>query len=296
MTQGAHPITNTEATPANPAGVGATPAAPEAVPQQASPAPVAAPAAAQAPVAAQPERRRLSADTDEIPNDAEVLELSPSAFKKRLERANRSQLKQAFGTDNVEDILAWKQQAEQYKAEREAAELAAMTEAERFKVQFEKAQSESQHWRSQYETLQESYAVRDQDRQVTNVVNKYVHPKLQNAVIVEFATHIQSMDESEIGDSMEYAEAWFKNYVEQNPEFGVPGARPAAADPANPFMPQQQQPPQMQPRQVPITNGAQGGRPAVAPVATEKTLAPGQPNSMTPSEAKAWMRANGYNF
>lgn len=295
MTQGAHPNMTTDTTPANPAGAGTSPS-PVAAPTPA-PAQVAAPAAAPAAVEAAhtPERRRLSADTDEIPNDAEVLELSPNAFKKRLERANRSQLKQAFGTDNVDDILAWKQQAEQYKQEREQAELAAMTEAERFKVQFEKAQSESQHWRSQYETLQESYAIRDQDRQMTNIGNKYVHPKLQNAVMVEFATHIQGLEESEIGDPQEYAESWFQQYVEQNPEFGVPRAAPPQVAPqAQAFVPQQ--PMQMPPRQVPITNGAQGGRPAVAPAVTEKTLAPGQPNSMTPDEAKTWMRANGYTF
>jgi hypothetical protein len=293
MIEGAHPNTVTEATPA-PAGVGSPSPAATPVVQPQSPAPVAPAAAPQAQtIAEQQARHRLSADTDDIPNEADILELTPAALKKRLDRANRSHLMKAFGTDSVEDIMKWKQQAESAAAREEEQRLAQMTEAERYKVQWEKEQMAAQHWRTQYETLQESYVVRDQDRQITTIASQYVHPKLQNALMSEFAQHVQGLDENEIGDPQEYADGWFRSYVEQNPEFGVP----RAGVPAPAVMPQQVPQPPPTVRQVPFTNGVQHGRPAPAPQNTQvKTLAPGQANSMTDDEVRAWKRANGFNF
>ena len=253
-----------------------------------------------APQAAQtPQSRKLSADDDTIPDDADMFEISKSALKKRLDRAKRSDLMKTFGTDNVEDILAWKQQAEDAAKREEEQRLAQMTDAERYRAQYEKAYNDSMHWKTEFERLQESYAVREQDQQMTNVASKYVHPKLMNSLMFEFATHLQNADDEVIGENpAAYAENWFKNYVAENPEFGVP--KTPAAPEAQQFQPQiQQVAPAPKQVQVPISNGAVGGKPQNAmPTGqmTQKTLAPNQPNSMSADEAKRWMRSHGYNF
>lgn len=316
MTMAAHPSnpTSNEGTPsANNAG-GAAPS-PAPAPAAAAPVPPVAPTAAPvvpptppAPTGTPQTRKILSADDDSIPDDADGFEISKTAFKKRLERYSRTQLKQLFGTDNPEEIMAWKTQNEQYAAAQEEQRLAQLSEAERYKIQFEREQQSAAHWKQQFETLQESHALREQDRQMTAVAQKYVNPKCMNFLMMEFASHLQGADEKEIGEPQAYADSWFKSYVEANPEFGVPSqaAPPPAANPFPMGAPNNVNtnagvPPAAPPRQVqvPITNGVSQGRPQNA-VPTgqlaQKTLAPGLPNSMTDDEARAWKRQHGYNY
>jgi len=266
-----------------------------------------------------PQARRLSADDDAIPDDADTFEISKAALKKRLERATRSQLKAAFGTDNVEEILQWKTQNEQFRQQEEQARLAQMSESERWKALHVKEAAQATHWKGEYEKLVESHAVREQDRQMTSIAQKYVHPKLMNAIMLEFASHLQGADEKEIGEPQAYADHWFKSYIEANPEFGAPQAAPPAFAPptapqmissvnpngttppgapmgARPGMPTPFAPP---PRQVPISNGAAGGRPQNAvPTGSlaQKTMTPGLPNSMTPDEVMRYKREHGYTW
>jgi flagellar basal body rod protein FlgB len=311
MTMAAHPDsspTTTNAAP--PAGFPGGSAAVSTPAPAAVSTPAPAAPAATAPAAA-PTRRVLSADDDSLPDDADGFEISKTAFKKRLERYSRTQLKSLFGTDNPEEILAWKAQNEQFAAAAEQQRLAEMTEADRYKVQYEKEQMAAAHWKTQYETLQESFALREQDRQMTGVAQKYVNPKCMNFLMMEFATHLQGADEKEIGEPQAYADAWFAKYVAENPEFGigssappapaaVGGGPPAGFQNVNAGAGVPATPPAYRQVQVPISNGVGGGgRPANAvPTGqlTQKTLAPGLPNSMTDGEAKRWMREHGYNY
>jgi len=311
-----NPIPDTTPTATN----GAPPAAPAAA--AAIPAPVAAPSPAAAfhqstPLDRTPTRKLLDGDGDTLPDDADAFEISKTSFKKRLERYSRTQLKQLFGTDNPEEIMAWKTQNEAFVRQQEEYRLSQLSESERYKVQFEKAANDAARWKQQYETLQESHTIREQDRQMTSVAQKYVHPKLMNALMMEFATHLQGVDERDIGEPQTYADKWFAKYIEENPEFGVPQApgQVGAPSPAAQAALQaaglgvQAQSvnlnagvPAMTPRQVqvPISNGATpNGRPANAVPAgslTQKTLAPGQPNSMSDDEVRRWKRENGYTF
>lgn len=307
MENGAPQTSSTEnATPAAPSAGVASPTPPSAsngAPATSTPAaPVATSTPAHAaPVDRTPTRKLLTGDDDAIPDDADAFEISKQAFKKRLERYSRTQLKQLFGTDNPEEILAWKQQNEAFQKQQEEQRLAQMSEAERFKVQFEKASQDANYWKTQFETLQESHAIREQDRQMTGIAQKHVNPKCMNFLMMEFATHLQGVDEKEIGDAQAYADSWFANYVKENPEFGIPSAAPAAAPPAavpgaTPAAPVAAAPRQVQ---VPITNGPSVGRPQNAVptgALAQKTLAPGRPNSMSDDEAKRWMREHGYTF
>jgi len=309
--------TSTEAAPPVTGGAIASSAnAAEAIPVTAAEAatttPAFVPATTTEPAADTPPtpatRQRLSADDDAIPDD-DVFEVSKSAFKKRLERYSRSQLKQLFGTDSPEEILQWKTQNEEYQRRQEEQRLAEMSEAERYKVQLEKAQAREAQWKQKYEAHVEQNTIREQDRQMTAVAQKYVNPKCMNFLMMEFATHLQGADEKEIGEPQAYADQWFKNYIEANPEFGV--AQPAAPVASNEVAaaaavdvngtPAAQAPAPPAPRQVQqtITNGPTIGRPTnavPAGVMAQKTLAPGQPNSMSPEEAKRWMREHGYNY
>lgn len=290
MTLEAHP--NPIASPAIQTSGEATPTPPVPATPVAQAAPVAPQTQSQSQSQSAPTRKQLAADDDAIPDDAEMFEISRAALKKRLDRAKRSELVKAFGTDNVEDILAWKQQAEAAKAREEEQRLAQMTEAERYKVQFDKAQQEASTWKDKYTQLEESYAIREQDTKMNSIAEKHIHPKLMNAIMMEFAMHLQGVDESELQDPQAYAENWFSTYAQENPEFGVKKEQPST--------PQQMMPTPPKQTQMPVSNGAStAGRPSPGQTSgqvAQKTLAPGKPNSMSPDEAKRWMRENGYNF
>lgn len=277
---------------------GLTPA-PPATPQASSPAfTPPTPPAVQAPQAHQgPTRKTLTGDEDGIPDDVDIIEMSRTALKKRLDRFSRSQLKQAFGTENPDEILAWKRQAEEYKARDEAAKLAQMTEAERYRTQYEQQQQESAHWKTQYEQLQEQHMLREQDRQVMSIASRHVDPDCLDYVTMQLAQHLQSVDEDEMRDPQAYIDGWVKNYVAEHPKFG--SAPPPAPAPAGiPAGVQSVQMPQPAPRQVPMHNGPSTGRPAnsVPQFFAQKTAAPGLPNSMNQDEWLRHKREMGYTF
>lgn len=264
------------------------------------------------PIQRTPTRKLLDGEGSDLPDDAEVYEISRSNFKKRLQRATTSQLKQAFGTDNVDEILAWKQQNEEYKKREEEAQLAQMSESERYRTQFERTQREAEHWRTQFEQLQESHQMREQDRQVVGLVAKHVDPDCLDFVTQQLALHLNTLEEDEMRDPQTVIDAWVKDYVTQHPKYGNGYAQPTPQ--ANPMgaagMPngvqQVQVPgrtapamPNGTPRQVPMHNGPSAGRPQNAIPAGQlanKTAAPGLPNSMTDDEWRTHKRQMGYNF
>lgn len=304
MGTGAPQQPSTTETPAAPAGAppaAAAPAAPPAAPTTPS---------VVAPIERTPTRKILSADDDSLP-EADAFEISPSAFKKRLERHGKAQLKQLFGTDNVEEIMEMKRQNEEFKAKQEADRLAQMTESERYRTQMEQEKANAAHWKTQYETYVETQALREQDQQMTKLASAYVNPKCMNYMMMEFATHLQGVEESEIGEPAAYADAWFKSYITANPEFGLqqpqtqvdPEAQARAAAAGAAAQQAVQGAPQGTPPK-PVTQMLNNGinptanRPpnATPTNAQGKTLAKGFPNSMTDAEAREYMRANGYTF
>lgn len=308
--------TSPVAPPMNPPGVNGLGAASSALPPLAAPsaptAPVGAPAPSPQSLDRTPTRKLLDGEGNDLPDDAELYEISRSNFKKRLQRANSSQLKQAFGTDNVEEILAWKQQNEDYKKREEEAKLAQMTEADRYRTQFERSQNEASHWRQQFEQLQEQHMLREQDRQVMGLVAKHVDPDCLDFVTQQLAMHLQTLEEDEMRDPQTYITSWVGQYIKDHPKYGVGPAQPVApaAPPAGsmqaPGLPQGVHQVQIPgqgghgaPRQVPMHNGAGAGRPQNAVPAGQlanKTAAPGQPNSMTDDEWRSFKRAQGFTF
>lgn len=312
-----NPVINTPASPQAPAGASApvsTPSAPSApaiAPElpRTGEAPRAPAVASPQSLERTPTRKLLDGDGSDLPEDAEIYEISRSNFKKRLQRATTAQLKNAFGTDNIEEVLAWKTQNEEFKKREEEAKLAQMTEADRYKTLHEKSEQQASYWKTQYEQLQEQYQTREQDRQVMGIVARHVKSKCLDYVSQELAKHLQTLEEDDMRDPQAYIDQWTSAFVKENPEFGVQQAAPAATPPAPQGNVQQiQVPGQPQahangtngaPRQVPFTNGPQAGRPQNAVPAgslSNKTAAPGLPNSMTDDEWKRYKRDHGFNF
>lgn len=288
----------------------AAPSAPHATPQTSPPAP------AGGPISADRRPTRVLADDDALPEDADTYEISRASLKRRLERYGKQHMLKSFGTDDPDQILLWKQQAEAAAAREEEQRLSQMTEAEKYKSQMEKFQSQANHWKTQYETLQESHQLAEQDRHVMDMMGKHVKSKCLSFVSSEYARHLNELAPEEMPQDAEaYTEQWVSQYVQENPEFGN------AAAPAQPQGNVQQLtgapgqggtspggqngaqaggPPAPRQVQVPFSNGAGAhNRPppnAQQPYGNNKTAAPGQPNSMSDSEWREYKRSLGYSF
>jgi hypothetical protein len=65
-------------------------------------------------------------------------------FDDRMKRATRKELREAFGTDNVDEIRAWKQRADELATQEEERKREAMSEQERLQADLNKSKAELQ--------------------------------------------------------------------------------------------------------------------------------------------------------
>lgn len=267
------------------------------------PAAVAAiPPVAAAPVVATPpegpRRARLDDSTDDIPPDADLLELSTKALKSRLDRHSRAQLKERFGTDDPAAIKTRLDKLEAMEKAEEDKRLAEMTENDRLKEQLATETRAREHAETRYRDMRERQMLEQEDRRVFSVTEKYIKPKMIKRWLPDLAAHIASMDEDELKDPDAVIEAWCKKQVEEFPEIAkdfvvtttaeATAAAEAAAAAAKAAAPK-----------VPITTSTDGSRAAAPPqsgTSTMKTAAPNRQNSMTDSEWRQYKRDNNIAY
>lgn len=263
------------------------------------PAPPAAvePPAPAAPVAtAHVPTRKLVDDEGDIPDDADVLEFKKSTFKSRLDRhasATMTKKLQELGVDSIEAAKEKLARLEAYEKAQEEQRLAEMSEVDRLKTMHEQTQAELAEWRAKYDRMVESQQTAAVESTVMGVASKYVDPGYMEEANAAFQRHVNATPESAIGDDViAFTENWFKEYVERKPAFKLQGPPPPP-------------PAQTAPKPVnviPMSNGAAQVNPttpdgSVTPASdANKTAAPGQPNSMTDSEFRAYKKNLGYTF
>lgn len=282
---GAPPATP-NAAPQAPAPVNATPQAP--VPQ-------ALPVSVPQPVGRTPTRKLITADGEEIPNDADLLEIPPTALKGRLERYTKKQLRDAFGTDDVDTIKARLSEHEQWREEREQKRIAELSEVDRYKEQLAAAQAERDAAVERAEQIQTQQVVSEQDSNISAIMGRHFNPRYMKHEMRNLAEYIQSLPEAELGDPDAVVEAWCRKTVEEDPALGIPTAvAPVAAPQAAP--PPVIPPPPAGPL---MTNGGGGTRPQnVNPngIVAPKTFAPGHAGSASDKEWREFKRQQGWHF
>lgn len=275
------------APPTAPAQTGLNPpgqAKPDAVPTPALVAPTAKPATP-APEAG-PKRARLADEGDDIPADAELLEMSQKALKSRLDRHSKKSLRDRFGTDDPDAIQAKLDKLDAMEKAEESKRLAEMTENDRLKEQLATEQKARAAAEQRYSDMRERQVLEQEDRRVLGIAEKFIKPKFIKRWIPDLAAHIAGLDEEDLRNPEQVIESWCRAQAEENPEISV--ASPPPAPPAPPVPP---------PR-VPITTGPEATKPTVTPsgAALSKTAAPNQPNSMSDSEWKKYKRDNGISY
>jgi hypothetical protein len=230
---------------------------------------------------------RIAAD-DEIPDDAELLELSKGALNARLNRATKKELKDRFGTDDPKEIKAKLDRLSELEAAEETRKREAMTEKERIEEDLRLAHQERDEAQRQLRMERETREVEHEDRRIVKIASKYIDDDEDTIEVVNrrFAGWLRS----EYGDKLtdpkfdipdKAIDAWFKDYAENHPKH----ARVAETkDPKTV-------------RKVPLNNGAKGNDPAPDKTDTgAKNFSPSGPNAMDRQTAKQEAAKSGYHW
>lgn len=262
--------------------------------QPATTAPVSPPVLAPVPQpAGRIPTRKLLGENDDIPNDAELIELSPHALKSRLDRFTKKQLRDSFGTDDVNSIRSKLQQHQLWEKEREEKRIAELTESQRLQEQLQAANRERDEAIARAEQIQTEQIVSEQDHHVTGIVGKHINPRYLKHELKNLAEYISGLSDAELADPDSVVEAWCATAIKEDPAIAIQtNGASLVANGAS-------QGPPLSPQGQPFTNGANTQRPQhVNPqgIVAPKTFAPNQPGSMSDAEWRAYKRANSWNF
>lgn len=244
----------------------------------------------------------LGDDDDEIPEGASLLQLSRNALSKRLDRATKKQLKAQFGTDNVDEIKAKLQKAQEYERSQEEQRRAQLSEVDRWK-------EDADSWKRKYSDLEtkvknerRASMISTEHNRVTSIAKEFLDADYLDTELPIFARELSSkysrQEMEQLGDDA--IRAYFKKRIEAKPKLAKDygATTPPAAETQ-----QQQQVEEKKPPTVPANNGVrENERPTARtegsglPVNGEKTFKPGLPNSMSPTEAKQAASQQGYRW
>lgn len=313
MTTEAQVVSGTPA--ATPEPVAATPPVQATPPAASQPVVTPAAAAPQGSAAAEvvsrvPTRKLLSDSDEDIPTDADTIEMSPRAFRARLERFTKKQLREQFGTDDPTAIKAQQEELARYRQEREQHRIAQMSETERLKEELTRERGMREAAEQQFQHAEDSRVIDDVQRKVNDFANRYMDADYHEVELPRLKKFIMGCSEADLENPDEVIEEWFKRRIEAKPKLGrdygtsgdqgaslgtAQGASQGTAQGAS-----QGQPPAAAPQrvQVPFTNGPPPNRPSppAAGAAMQKTAAPGRPNSMSEAELREEKRKLGLNW
>lgn len=282
-------------------------APPPAAAPVASPAPAAPASGAQAISTERvPTRKLIENDDGDIPDDADVLEFRPKTFKSRLERHANSVLTKKLaevGVQNMDEVSEKLAKLKEIEAREEEQRLAQLSEVERMReenAQLLRERDEALTTHQRYVLEQET---REVDQEVRSIAARYITPKFSKLVSRELQDHLQGVSEAAYADNPEkYVEEWFADYAKRNPELAARAVVDAkdAADAASASA-EQAKANRQRVLITPIGNGGHittpvvdGSQPPPNPGGAGRTAAPGQANSMTDAEWKAYKKQQGW--
>ena len=217
---------------------------------------------------------------DEYPVDAKgFLSISVQTFKRRLNRYSAKQLKDTFGTDNVDDIKSRLDEHGKLKAQSEEQRRKQLAKEEQLAEDLKKERDRADKAQARADQLAEEREYREADQDVRKVAERYVEPgKFSKLAMVEFAEYVRDLDEDEVSKLKDKdVEAWFKQYADDNPKLAK-GAKPGKGEDDDKSKVR---------RPIEHGAGAAGADPKATPQEGAKTPKPGTPTTMTDAEYKA---------
>lgn len=220
-------------------------------------------------------------DDEYIVDPRGMVQIPMAAFKKRLNRYNKTQLKEAFGTDDVEDLKSRLAEHGELKAQSEKQRIATLKKEEQLAEELAKERKLREEMEHRANQLAEDREYREADQEIRQLAESYVKPgKFVKLAMVEFAEYVRELDDDEAEKlKPRDVRAWFEKYAKENPDL----AKPDKAGEKKPEV------------KKPISHGAgdQGSPPAAPAGVGGKTPRPGAANSMTDAEYRAYKASLG---
>jgi hypothetical protein len=219
---------------------------------------------------------------DEIPEDADLLQLSRPALKSRLTRHTKSELRERFGTDDFDDIKKKLDRAAELEAAETERSRAAMTERERLEADLKKETQRANDAERRYLKSVEDRVVDKEEQRIIKLAEEYIDPDYVDVLLPKLAKHLKenfSDDELKKLKNKDIS-TWFQQHIEKNPKL------------AKDFKPEKKIVKQ------PLNNGArtEGKSGKESGTSQQRSFSPNAPNAMSPQEAKKEAAKQGYNW
>jgi hypothetical protein len=236
----------------------------------------------------------LGENDDEIPPDADLLQLSRSAFKSRLERFSKKELRAHFGSDNIDEIKGKLAKFSEYETKAEEERRKTLSEQDRLKEDIDKATKRAEAAEQRAQQLEETHQFEQEETKMSRLAERFIDPDYIDAELSAFAKHLRKTYTKEQAEKLtekDFEEYWTKR-VEAKPKLAKDyeeKIKKAAGDGKTPETPPKP----------PLTNGAAPNKPgSAAPSggAQPKTYSPSGPNAMSTAEARQKAGAEGYRW
>ena len=170
------------------------------------------------------EPRVRLADDGDIPSDAKLLELTPQALSKRLERATKAELTRRFGTTDVDSIPARLERLAELEANEKEREMSELSAKERAEAEREEYRERAERAEVEARSARDQVVVQRVDTKVTNLVSKFVKDRAVPSTLLALKADInENWSEHEKNDmdaGMARAKEFFEDYVKEIPELG----------------------------------------------------------------------------
>lgn len=167
---------------------------------------------------------KIESDDDDLPEDAELFELSPRALQSRIARATKKELKERFGTDNVDEIKQKLERADELQAKEEERVRAEMSEKERLEADLavERRRAEAAELRLQ--KVEDAREYETMYKKVSSVAGKYVDPEYQDQAIEllqrDMRSNWRNADFDDEKGAYKRMDEFFKGLIERKPKLG----------------------------------------------------------------------------
>lgn len=250
-----------------------------------------------APTESKGPKRASLRDDDEVPSDAELLELTPKALKARLARHSKSDLREKFGTDDPEEIKSKLAKLADYETREEEQRRAALDEKTRIEEDLARANARAEAAELRAERLHNDHIIGSEEARIIKLGEKHLDPDYVGDNLSKLARYLDkkytAKELDKLGDAgrTKVIEEWFQDLAEKKPKLARDYEETKAKQLAKEAK-------EAAKTKKPLTSGGDTkDRPTPKAGATEnKTYAPGRSNSMTSAEAKEQMRKEGFSY
>jgi len=217
-------VSDTTAATPPPAAKADPPKEPAAPPAAKADAPKAAPVAAKEPVAGSEKKVvKIGADGD-LPEDADLLELSSKALASRIARATKKELKDRFGTDDPDEIKGKLDRLAAMEATEEENRRKELSDRERMAEDLRKANEERDSYKRKMEQAEIQRGVQMVTQKCVAIAEKYIDPDYIDSTMERLKAVMNSewteADFQQEARALKKMEEFFKEEIEKKPKLG----------------------------------------------------------------------------